>query len=102
LTDANNTIDIVIDLEIYDITECYYKDIVVDIVSDKGLSAVVYPVLNKDLILGEASDTIDIPNGGGAIRAVYANAAVDKVKFTLEKIESGDMSNFICVIKGIK
>lgn len=81
-----------------------YTDVVVDVVTDKGTSIVITPVLNYsgNLINGEDSATTIIPNGGRAQRVIYSKISAPRCKVTVTKTESGSTSNFVLSIRGVE
>lgn len=75
----------------------------VSVVSDKGLSVVIYPVLFDDdqTSLGKASDTGTIADGGGSDEFRYTNFAAPMAKVVITKTEAGSTTDYMATIRGL-
>ena len=79
------------------------NDLVVDIVCDKGCSAVIRPLPDADNaeVKGKPSDVLAIAAGGGAERGRYVDISAPQAEITVTKTEPGDMAAYLLAIRGI-
>ena len=80
------------------------EDVIIDIITNKGLTAVITPILSDtdDSVLGKPSTTLTIAPGGGADRAIYSKISAKKAQVVVTKTESGSTSGFVLKISGIQ
>lgn len=97
MTDAAATVTRYVDTK--DIT-----DVIVTVSTDKGSTIVITPVLirSDNAVVGPASDTTTIANGGDTIDATFSRIGSPKAKVVVTKTESGTTSGFCMTIRGIK
>ena len=81
-----------------------FSSIIIDVITDKGTTIVVYPLpLEDDLtVVGKASDTTTIADGGDSERMKYTDIAAPNTKITVTKTEAGDMASYLFSVHGIK
>jgi hypothetical protein len=97
LTDTSPIVTAIIDTK-------NVEDIMVDVVTDKGSTIVITPILNSSgtPVLTDPSDTVTISNGGGSERVVYSRIMAPRAKVVVTKTEAGDTSDFVLSIRGNK
>jgi len=80
----------------------HVKDLVIDVVSDKGGSVVVTPLPDHDdtSVLGEASTTGTLTNGGPSGRFKYSDIAAPNTKVVFTKTEAGTTDGFTLSVRG--
>jgi hypothetical protein len=81
----------------------HYQDVIVDVVSDKGGTLVIYPIPDENNItsLGLVSDTLTVADGGPAGRGGYTKLASPRAKILFTKTEAGTTSGFKVIVHGV-
>jgi hypothetical protein len=79
------------------------NDVIVDIITDKGGTLVITPLIDSDDlgVEGEPSTTLTIPVSGGVKRDSYTKIAAPNTKIVFTKTEAGTTSGFLLFVKGV-
>jgi len=80
-----------------------FQSVMVDVVSDKGGTLVIYPIPNSNdaTVFGLVSDTLTVADGGPSDRGGYSNIAAPKAKILFTKTEAGTTSGFLIAVRGV-
>lgn len=81
-----------------------FSSVIFDIITTRGTTVVIYPLpLEGDLtVVGKASDTTTIADGGGTERTKYTDIAAPNIKVVVTKTQAGDTTNYLFSIHGVK
>lgn len=79
-----------------------YTDITVDVITDKGGTLIITPIIDvdDDTSLGKPSDTLTVADGGPSDRAIYSSISSPKAKILFTKTEAGTTSGFVLSVRG--
>lgn len=78
------------------------NNVVVDVLTDKGGTLTIIPLLDSDnlAVEGKPSDTLVIPAGGATVREGYTMIAAPNTKIIFTKTEVGTTTGFLLFVKG--
>lgn len=76
--------------------------LVIDVIADKGLTVIVtpLPVESDNSVLGKASDTLTIADGGDTDRVIYTGIAAPRAKVVVTKTEAGSSTTYRLTARG--